>query len=699
VCRDRPHVVLGSSQASIRKIRSTRNPCLKIILNPLDLKTYLEVSEEDLNLVVKLGAFLDPDNGMLFIDETTDASLFSKWIPKLSVNSAELEQEVGLSLTDLLTRVGNAVEREMRQPLWVRVEVSDVFRNGYIRLQVVERNDAGIEATRAIANIWANKAIVIEEKLKQATGSGFSKGIKLMIKVIVKFNVRYGLSLEVIDIDPRFTLGALELKIRQIREYLIAQGEFRMNSLLEQPLDFTNIAVICPERSAGFDDFKKDADELLELDLCNFAYFHAKFQGDQVEESISHAFERAFSAHEIKPFDALVIIRGGGAVDDLNCLIHRKVARMICRFPVPVFTGIGHERDVTILDECSNTSFGTPSKVVAHIRKVIFSRAQIAYGHWSEIRDHSIKKSIRALSFADGKKTEIRTECFRILQQAETGSIRRMEQVVDRSLAATAIAMQDASSMSSAVLDGARVIIARADDAIGGTFLSVRDLYTSTIDLVSEQAFGSYDAVVQKSSQHVDAMTKNNNWLWESLSRMVLAHVEKTSSTCRFIASEITNDGELFVNTVSNDCEKWMNAIDVDVRHLIEKMESGTLTFSNTITQASLARVRLMSEKIEDWFQNSNLSVKKLIDFADDKSTHSFGEVMYFLGRSVEDVEEGCRNLMSSIVSLGVQPTLQRGFSIVYANDKPISSRELAASCEDLEVEFKDGRLKVKAIN
>ena len=88
MCRDRSHVVLGSSQASIRKIRSTRNPCLKIILNPLDLKAYLEVSEEYRNLVVKLGAFLDPDNGMLFIDETTDVSLFSKWIPKLSVNSA-----------------------------------------------------------------------------------------------------------------------------------------------------------------------------------------------------------------------------------------------------------------------------------------------------------------------------------------------------------------------------------------------------------------------------------------------------------------------------------------------------------------------------------------------------------------------------------------------------------------------------------
>ena len=698
MCGYWPNVVLGSSQASIRKIRSTRNPSLKTIFNPLDLKTYLEVSEEDRNLVEKLGAFLDPDNGSLFINDTADASLFSKWIPKLSANFSEMKEETGFSLTDVLTRVGNAVEREMRQPLWVRVEVSDVYRKGYIKLQVVERDDAGIEATRAIAYIWANKAMIIEEKLKLATGSGFAKGIKLMIKVIVKFKVQYGLSLEVIDIDPRFTLGALELKIRQIREYLIAKGDFRKNSLLEKPLDFTNIAVICPERSAGLDDFKTDADELLELGLCNFAYFHAKFQGDQVEESISHAFKRAFSEHLIKPFDALIIIRGGGAVDDLNCLIHRKVAICICRFPVPVFTGIGHERDVTILDECSNTSFGTPSKVAAHIRKVIFSRAQQAYGQWSEIRDHSIKKSIRALSFADGKKTEIRTECFRILQQADTGSMRLMEQVADRSLAASAIAMQDSSSISSAVLDGARVMIARADDALEGTFLSIRDLYTSTIDLVSEQAFGSYDSVVQKSSQHVEAISNNNNWLWESLSRMVLAHVEKTSSTCRFIASEITNEGELYVNTASKDCMIWMNAIDVDCRYFIEKMKLGTLTYSNTITQASLALVRLMSEKIEDWFQNSNLLGEKMIDLADDKSTHSFGEVMYFLGRSVEDLEEGCRNLMSSIVSLGIQPTIQRGFTIVYANDKPISSRELAASYEDLEVEFKDGRLKVKAI-
>jgi exonuclease VII large subunit len=273
-----------------------------------------------------------------------------------------------------------------------------------------------------------------------------------------------------------------------------------------------------------------------------------------------------------------------------------------------------------------------------------------------------------------------------------------MEQVGDRALAATVIAMQDASSMSSAVLDGARGMIARARDVIDGAFSSIRDLCTSTMDLVGEQTCGSYDSLVQTSRQHVEVMTKNSNWLWESLSRMALVKVDKASSTCRLIASEITSNGELFVNTANKDCANWMNTIHLDVSHSIERMESGTFTFSNRISEMSLARIRVMSEKIEDWFLNSNLSGEKLIDLADVASRHSFGEVMYFLGRSVEDVEGGCRNLMSSIVSLGVQPTLQRGFTIVYADDKPVCSRELAVSFDDLEIEFKDGRLKVRTI-
>jgi exodeoxyribonuclease VII large subunit len=362
------------------------------------LKTYLEVSEEDRNLVIELGALQSPDDWRLFIDETIEASLFTAWIPKPGRDSEASAQVAGLSLTDLLIRVGNVVERELRQPEWVRVEVSNVYRNtGYLKIDVVDRNNAGEEVTRAVAIIWSKHMKTIEAKFQKATGREFSKGIKLMVKVLVKFNVRYGLSLEVIDIDPRFTLGALELKIREIREYLKSLCEFRMNSLLGQPSDFTNVAVICPERSAGFEDFKIDADELVDYGLCLFSYFHAKFQGDHAVDSISDAFARAFSEHTIKPFDALVVIRGGGAVDDLNCLINRKIVRRICRFPVPVFTGIGHERDVTILDECSNSSFGTPSKVAAHIRKVIFSNAQEAYGHWGEIRDHSIKKSVSAL--------------------------------------------------------------------------------------------------------------------------------------------------------------------------------------------------------------------------------------------------------------------------------------------------------------
>ena len=125
--------------------------------------------------------------------------------------------------------------------------------------------------------------------------------------------------------------------------------------------------MISPETSAGLGDFRREADRLQQCGLCEFQFFPATFQGVEAPSSIQTAVLQALTAHKQKPFDALVVIRGGGSVTDLAWLNDMELAKLLCQSPVPVFTGIGHERDNTILDEIAHTRFDTPSKVALHI--------------------------------------------------------------------------------------------------------------------------------------------------------------------------------------------------------------------------------------------------------------------------------------------------------------------------------------------
>jgi exodeoxyribonuclease VII large subunit len=141
------------------------------------------------------------------------------------------------------------------------------------------------------------------------------------------------------------------------------------SSLLPPPLDFVRVAVISPETSAGLGDFQRESDRLQTATLCEFTFFRATFQGLDAPSSIRTAVQNALAAHRQSPFDALVVIRGGGSVTDLAWLNDLQLATVLCLCPLPVFTGIGHERDQTILDDIAHIRFDTPSKVALHITR------------------------------------------------------------------------------------------------------------------------------------------------------------------------------------------------------------------------------------------------------------------------------------------------------------------------------------------
>lgn len=192
----------------------------------------------------------------------------------------------------------------------------------------------------------------------------------------IALKAQYGFSLDIDAIDPAYTLGELEARKQGIRAQLQAEGVFAANKQLPPPWDFQAVLVVAPTGGAGPKDFQAEADRLQSLGICRFTYALSRL-GEGAPAEIRHALQAALGQGTgigAIPFDAVAIIRGGGAVNDLAWLNDYGLARLICDLPIPVMTGIGHERDSTLLDEVAHTRYDTPSKVIAYIEQRIIQR-------------------------------------------------------------------------------------------------------------------------------------------------------------------------------------------------------------------------------------------------------------------------------------------------------------------------------------
>ena len=233
--------------------------------------------------------------------------------------------------------------------------------------------------------IWKTRSQSITAKFEEATGEGLKTDIKILCLAKVRFDSLYGLDLIIEDVDPSYTLSDLAAKLARIREKLLATGLYDRNKQLPAPVEFVRVVVISPETSAGLGDFRREADLLQNAGLCDFHHFSATFHGVETSSSIQTAVFQALTVHKQRAYDALVLIRGGGSVTDLAWLNDLDLAKLICQSPVPIFTGIGHERDNTILDEIAHTRFDTPSKVALHISTTIKDNALAAIQAWDRI--------------------------------------------------------------------------------------------------------------------------------------------------------------------------------------------------------------------------------------------------------------------------------------------------------------------------
>ena len=267
-----------------------------------------------------------------------------------------------LSLYSLNNLVRATLAQGLPSAYWVVGELSEVRETqaGHCYVELVERDEATQEMrAKARGTIWSRIYSLLKGYFLEQTGERFSVGLKVMLKVTVVFHELYGFSLDICDIEPAYTLGDIARRKQAILNRLKAEGVINLNKELPFPVLPQRIAVISSSFAAGYGDF---CDQLLN-NPYGFAFYPCLFatpmQGNKVEQGVISALNRI--AENIDFWDVVVIIRGGGATSDLSCFDTYDLANNCAQFPLPVITGIGHQRDDTLVDAVAHTRAKTPT--------------------------------------------------------------------------------------------------------------------------------------------------------------------------------------------------------------------------------------------------------------------------------------------------------------------------------------------------
>jgi exodeoxyribonuclease VII large subunit len=270
------------------------------------------------------------------------------------------------SLSQLNTAIRETLESAFPDTFWVVAEIAKAqcYPKGHCYLELVEKKDDAVIAQMR-ANIWAYTYRNLSQKFEKATGETLRKGMQVLLSAEVTFHEVYGLSLSVKDIDPTYSLGEMAKKKKETIERLNKEGLIDLNKTQPLPLVPQRIAVISSQSAAGYGDFVNH----IEKNPYEYKVYHKLYQslmqGQGAEESIISALSKIKDKTHL--YDVVVIIRGGGSQVDLSCFDSYRLAVKVAKFPMPVITGIGHERDDTVIDIVAHTRMKTPTAVAGFI--------------------------------------------------------------------------------------------------------------------------------------------------------------------------------------------------------------------------------------------------------------------------------------------------------------------------------------------
>lgn len=272
-----------------------------------------------------------------------------------------------LKLSQLLGYIKGVVQNAFNGTYWVTAEVSNINyspHNGHVYFDLVE-TEFGVKKAYIRGNLWAGVANKVLPKFKNITGGNIAIGMELLLLVKVEMHPLYGFSLTIFDINPEYTLGHLERLRQETIKRLKSEGVWDLNRSIKLPTLVQRIAVITSPTAAGWGDFQKQIDQNRVGPLLRLTLFPAMMQGNNAPASIGKALEEINRA--IERFDAVIIIRGGGSKMDLSVFDDYYLCCLIANFPLPVITGIGHDRDVSVADMVAHTSQKTPTAVAEYL--------------------------------------------------------------------------------------------------------------------------------------------------------------------------------------------------------------------------------------------------------------------------------------------------------------------------------------------
>ena len=357
-----------------------------------------------------------------------------------------------LSLYDLNTLVRRSLEQCLPDEYRVQAELSEVRvhpATGHCYVEFVQKDPRSNNlVAKARGVIWSNVFHLLRPYFEESTGQMFTAGIKVLVQVTVSFHELYGYSLTVQDIDPTYTLGDMARRRREILAQLKADGVLTLNKELPMPVLPQRIAVISSASAAGYGDFCHQLEHNPRGYYFRVELFPSIMQGERTESSLLAALDRI--NQRLEYFDVVVIIRGGGATSDLSCFDTYLLAAACAQFPLPIITGIGHERDDTVLDTVAHTRVKTPTaaaecliarmdeaadrlqQLSEHIYNGVSARLQRERTRLQGCRQRIPASSIRCLSQARLQLTSARKDLHRAVDALLTRQRHRLELLQQR---------------------------------------------------------------------------------------------------------------------------------------------------------------------------------------------------------------------------------------------------------------------------
>jgi len=322
---------------------------------------------------------------------------------------SDLKMSKILSLYELNQLIRSVIDTALPGTFLVTAEIASCDVKNHCYLTLVDKDGESIRAEiRAV--IWASCFKIISRQFSEAAGIGLTKGIKILFEAEVNFHERYGLKLNILNIDPSYTIGELAVRRKEILDRLAREGLKDKNKELEFPLVPQRIGIISSATAAGYEDLMNHLTQNPYGYRFTSRLYEAVMQGDRAEASITNAFQQCLGDSAF--LDVVVIVRGGGGQTDLHCFDSYEIARAIAFLPVPVISGIGHERDITVVDEVSSMRAKTPTAVadliITKVRGFEDSMDSLMHSLAHAVRQTTANQRERISAFAGNVEKAVR---------------------------------------------------------------------------------------------------------------------------------------------------------------------------------------------------------------------------------------------------------------------------------------------------